>query len=706
MTEGMSTMVFAPRGGGTLRRAAMSTLTLAAIFLGTSFMICPLPLLGHFPALNGPLAAEPLTQILPTVAAMLGVLAGVLGMTAAASAAEAPSASANGAMHGRMPEPPSTDPAGNGGAGNGAAGLQAAIADLRALLAEERRELGTLRELSSNGTKETMLLAERLASTALDAELRLTASVVQAERALRYPSSAATRAAETSVKVERMLSRTETVLRTLPEATTQAISTLQQETAALLNAAHQLPPGADMAPSRLPTGWQQELAALRAAGQEITISAQEAVATLSHAAQSTIGRLTEAVVSAVEATHASHAEPAGESGTRYLPDRAFSDQSLSERTLADLAGLTIALQTVADTITDRTEALCATGQHVETTAARLAERLPAAPTEWAGPNPGDAAFVERLEQAVAYLHHETGGLSAAVARVAALEPMIDQHLSAAALVTEAASRAEQSAASVATASQVIVETTDEVVLQIARLAGISGHAETQAAVLPAIAAQMAEATGRLQAATLHAPQDPALRALPETLARLEATLPKLDGLERVSARLEHALDGLAAPEGEAALLTRLDGLSAGIAAAIGRVETALAQQGGTAEALLSGLTQVQAGLADVSARLAPEGTPPTAAASGDPSTLHQIDVVARETALLLRQTEALAEAVVAGRAPGLPPLLAECTPALLAGVDATIARLRSVATALALASDGPPAKQRAALYASGNPDRS
>jgi hypothetical protein len=40
-------------------------------------------------------------------------------------------------------------------------------------------------------------------------------------------------------------------------------------------------------------------------------------------------------------------------------------------------------------------------------------------------------------------------------------------------------------------------------------------------------------------------------------------------------------------------------------------------------------------------------------------------------------------------------VLAERTPSLLAGLDATIGRLRSAATALALASDGPTLQQSA-----------
>jgi hypothetical protein len=70
--------------------------------------------------------------------------------------------------------------------------------------------------------------------------------------------------------------------------------------------------------------------------------------------------------------------------------------------------------------------------------------------------------------------------------------------------------------------------------------------------------------------------------------------------------------------------------------------------------------------------------------------LRHLGGIARESEVLLHQAETLAETVLSGHAPALPPLLAERAPALLDAVETTIQRLRSVATALALASDGPP----------------
>jgi len=75
------------------------------------------------------------------------------------------------------------------------------------------------------------------------------------------------------------------------------------------------------------------------------------------------------------------------------------------------------------------------------------------------------------------------------------------------------------------------------------------------------------------------------------------------------------------------------------------------------------------------------------------ATLLHLGSVEREASLLTQQAEALAEAVLTGKAPSLPPLLAGRAPVLLSGIDATIQRLHSVATSLALASDGAPMRE-------------
>ena len=127
-----------------------------------------------------------------------------------------------------------------------------------------------------------------------------------------------------------------------------------------------------------------------------------------------------------------------------------------------------------------------------------------------------------------------------------------------------------------------------------------------------------------------------------------------------------------------------------------RLETAAARHDTAGDTLVAAMAQVEAArqaVAEAQMGTGP-GTRPETAIAAEPvaglaATLRHLGGVADDTELLLRQAEALAETVLAGQAPGLPPLLASRAPALLAQVETTIHRLRSVATALALASDGP-----------------
>jgi hypothetical protein len=94
-------------------------------------------------------------------------------------------------------------------------------------------------------------------------------------------------------------------------------------------------------------------------------------------------------------------------------------------------------------------------------------------------------------------------------------------------------------------------------------------------------------------------------------------------------------------------------------------------------------------LGTVSEAAAQRGDEPAALAT----MLQHLAGVDGESEVLLRHTEALAEALLAGRGPGLP-MLTDGAPALLDGVETTIRRLRSVATVLALATNGAPPRDR------------
>ncbi len=256
-----------------------------------------------------------------------------------------------------------------------------------------------------------------------------------------------------------------------------------------------------------------------------------------------------------------------------------------------------------------------------------------------------ADLADRLDIATAALADRTGDLDAAGQRsTAAITGLLDR--------TEAAGAAlDMASRSIGGALQA----------QIIRLSEVTSLAEAQAPLLPAATAGVAAAAERLTEMA-----DAARAALPNETERAES-------------------------------VAVLAGLSADLHDAMRRFETVLARQDGVFPALFDAMGQVETAVAEVRAALVrpPEASGDlvvsgSAAPAALAATLEHLEGVAARTALLLRQTEALAEAVMHGRAPGLPLLLADRTPALLADVDTTIRRLRSVATALALASDGPP----------------
>ncbi len=192
-------------------------------------------------------------------------------------------------------------------------------------------------------------------------------------------------------------------------------------------------------------------------------------------------------------------------------------------------------------------------------------------------------------------------------------------------------------------------------------------------------------------------------AAEQARAATEAAALRLDRLDVLGPRLENILATPPAIEPReaalAAAVADLSGLSAEIGEHMRRLAAALAQHEDAARAAAS--QEPSSPDQELPDRELPyrelpsRGSPFWAAGRADAAlpalaaTVHHLDGVTCQTETLLRETEALAEAVLAGRAPGLSPLLAERAPSLLAGVETTIRRLRSVATALTLASDAP-----------------
>jgi hypothetical protein len=130
-------------------------------------------------------------------------------------------------------------------------------------------------------------------------------------------------------------------------------------------------------------------------------------------------------------------------------------------------------------------------------------------------------------------------------------------------------------------------------------------------------------------------------------------------------------------------------LATEIGEALHRFEAVLAHHTDTWPAAVESMAKVQTAMTDVRAAMeAPAvGKPDLPEARRAPAaltaTLAHLDGVAAGADQLLHQTKVLAEAVLSGRAPGLPPVLADRTPALLAEVEMTVRRLQAVSAELA-----------------------
>jgi hypothetical protein len=156
----------------------------------------------------------------------------------------------------------------------------------------------------------------------------------------------------------------------------------------------------------------------------------------------------------------------------------------------------------------------------------------------------------------------------------------------------------------------------------------------------------------------------------------------------MGARLETALARRPGQDADNISIATLAALTGDIGESVKRVEAALIDHDGALISLIGSMSRVQAAAVDMHAIRSESVVP---AADGETSlgaALSHLDGVADQAEQLLQQSEALAEAVMAGRAPALSSLLADRAPVLLARVETATRRLRSAATALAIASDG------------------
>jgi hypothetical protein len=367
------------------------------------------------------------------------------------------------------------------------------------------------------------------------------------------------------------------------------------------------------------------------------------------------------------------------------------------------------LESAAVAVAEGARGLDAAGHRVAAAGQAVADQLAAQADR------GEAAartlpdLAAEVGSAVANLQVETAVLSSIARQIQSAGA------AAAETVLDASARAEVSAASLDTAGRVIGAVADDAAARIAELTdaarfnpllphldrleqtGERLHALVAAlpdepassgvlTALTGVSADIAASAGRMEAV---------FAGLPDLTHRLASAEPTLDRLGVLSLRLERAADALTAEPAPDASVAALAALSADIAEQVGRVEAALAGHDRAASAMAGSMERVreaaEAAAAVLTARAEPSGL--SLAAENVPNvlaaTLTGLDGVAGQTETLLRQTEALAEAVMRGRVPDLSVLLADRTPVLLAGVESTMRRLNSVATALALANDGP-----------------
>jgi hypothetical protein len=251
-------------------------------------------------------------------------------------------------------------------------------------------------------------------------------------------------------------------------------------------------------------------------------------------------------------------------------------------------------------------------------------------------------------------------------------------------MADAAARAERCVAALDAAGRLISASSAEAAAQIGLLGSLTSDAAAHAERLRALGeAWRGPPPGagalldRLEAVGRRLEQTEA--ALPD---RLQALIHQ-PAAQQAHAAAQAARDALAA----------LTGLSAEFGAAASRLDAATSRHDGASAGLEAAIREVRTALEMVADknRADASAAPPAATEPPDDvaATLARLAAVEQEAVRLLQQTEALANAVISGRAPELSPLLAARAPGLLAGLDTTMGRLRSAATAVALASDGP-----------------
>jgi hypothetical protein len=379
----------------------------------------------------------------------------------------------------------------------------------------------------------------------------------------------------------------------------------------------------------------QETEKLRASGQTLNETGHQTISAVTQAAEMAVAKLAAVI----------------------------GDAAGDRETLTNVANRTAALESIAGALADNASRLDEAGQRNAAAGERVASRLDisSARSETVLQALPDVAAA--VDAAAAGLRQETSALTTAARQVSAA---VNAATSA---VTGVAARAETAAASLDAVGRQVSSASAATEARVERLAAVTQRAETQASLLPDAAKQVTDATARLQLVT-------------------DAAAGKLDSMA----------SALPAEQTRQEMLAAI----ADIGASARRVEGALMEHDRIWPSVVASITQVEAAAAAVAQAAgagypsvrSPVATDPAQAPADLVATLRHFEEVVSQSQILLQQADALAEAVLSGKTAGLPPDLADRTPGLLADIDTTTRRLRSVATALALASDGVATKRR------------
>jgi hypothetical protein len=725
----------------------MALQALSAITLVASLVVLPPLAIHRLVDESAPFAAWPGRSDIPVLLSLLPQLAGLFGLLAGLASLLAWHNSVTQVGTVAVP-PPVLE-----GADSPHDGMPAIVKALGILLADQRQEMAAVQEACSTATRDAMIVGARLAGVALDAETRLAVSVAEAERSLAVPHESVTYIAGIMLRLEHSLPAfAELIDRSLANQLEIAETVAHRDAAAAAFAATAAEMAAQIAAvGDIAATWQYDAAQLKTAAREVATAGASVV---SRAAE-TLLRVESAVTGWPEiATSISQATDRTATSTAEMSDLLASIKTELDVSVRDIRQCAAAGQRDSETVQtlamrliskseeaaqqltdaavqmdrslihvpqlrdDLVEAAARLRRDAETSQTALLDATTATHRALAE---GSLLLASELQVqqaahaaialAATELHREADGIRAAgtgigdaserlCTRLLTVACDISRHLNDVTVdVTYARGNAAPDAGRLHDPMVEIVERQHSVLrdleMQVDRLMHTTGWDDARHGLLSSLTDQLTAASARVNAAAESCSEKIVQQIAPE-LARLgelgERIAGWIVGVPSITVSVSDVEQiGQIIADGN---LAHLRDLSAEITHAVHRLEAASANHVAANDGMATSAAMVAAAVEAVrDAQLLAAG--PTL--SGGPTqlsqTLRYIGTVEREADLLLRETESLAEAVLSGASPEIPDMLTARTPCLLAGLDLTINRLRSSATALALASDGAVALQ-------------